>query len=70
MGTEPKYKRQNPNIKIELYAAQLIKVPETDARRPKRSLRTALKLFGKQARTLYTLDRAYVNCPLNVLSLR
>ena len=46
-GTEPKYERQNPNIKIAPYAARLIKALETDARRPKRVRRTALKLFGE-----------------------
>ena len=46
-GTEPKYERLNRNIKIAPYAAQLIKALETDARRPKRDRRTALKLFGE-----------------------
>ena len=46
-GTEPKYERQNPNIKIAPYAARLIKALETDARRPKRDRRTALKLFSE-----------------------
>ena len=46
-GTEPKYERQNPNSKIAPYAARLIKALETDARRPKRDRRTALKLFGE-----------------------
>lgn len=46
-GTEPKYERQNPNIKIAPYAARLIKALETDARRPKRDRRTALKLFDE-----------------------
>ena len=46
-GTEPKYERQNPNIKIAPYAARLIKALEADARRPKRDRRTALKLFGE-----------------------
>ena len=30
-GTEPKYERQNPNIKIAPYAARLIKALEADA---------------------------------------
>ena len=46
-GTEPKYERQNPNIKIAPYAARLIKALETDARRPKRDRRTALRLVGE-----------------------
>jgi len=46
-GTEPKYERENPNVKIAPYAARLIKALETDARRPKRDRRTALKLFGE-----------------------
>ena len=46
-GAEPKYERQNPNIKIAPYAARLVKALETDARRPKRDRRTALKLFGE-----------------------
>ncbi len=46
-GTEPKYRRLNPNTKIAPYAAQLIKALETDARRPKRDRRSALKLFGE-----------------------
>ena len=46
-GAEPKYERQNPNIKIAPYAARLIKALEADARRPKRDRRTALKLFGE-----------------------
>ena len=46
-GTEPKYRRLNPNTKIAPYAAQLIKALETDSRRPKRDRRSALKLFGE-----------------------
>ena len=46
-GTEPKYRRLNPNTKVAPYAAQLIKALETDARRPKRDRRSALKLFGE-----------------------
>ena len=46
-GTEPRYERQNPNVKIAPYAARLIKALEADARRPKRDRRTALKLFGE-----------------------
>ena len=46
-GTEPRYERQNPNVKIAPYAARLIKALEADARRPKRDRRSALKLFGE-----------------------
>lgn len=46
-GTEPKYERQNPNVKTAPYAVQLIKALETDIRQPKRDRRTALKLFGE-----------------------
>ena len=46
-GTEPKYRRVNPKTKIAPYAAQLIEALETDAHRPKRDRRSALKLFGE-----------------------
>ena len=46
-GTEPKYRRQRHDTKIAPYAAQLIKALETDAHRPKRDRRSALKLFGE-----------------------
>mgnify|MGYP000907808675 FL=1 len=47
-GTEPKYRRRpTPDTKIAPYVAQLTKALETDARRPKRDRRTALKLFGE-----------------------
>lgn len=44
-GTEPKYRRRSFDTKLSPYAAQLIKALETDARRPKRERRSALKLF-------------------------
>ena len=45
-GTEPKYQRRPAeDTKIAPFAAQLTKALETDARRPKRDRRTALKLF-------------------------
>jgi transposase len=46
-GTEPKYRRQEGNTKITAFAGQLVKMLETDARRPKRDRRTALKLFAE-----------------------
>src|SRR5271157_501683 len=47
-GTEPKYRRRaTKDTKITPFAAQLTKALETDARRPKRDRRTALKLFGE-----------------------
>lgn len=44
-GTEPKYRRQSGDTKLAPYAAQLQKALETDAHRPKRDRRTALKLW-------------------------
>ena len=45
-GTEPKYQRRTTeDTKIAPFAAQLTKALETDARRPRRDRRTALKLF-------------------------
>ena len=52
--TEPKYQRQRHDTKIALYAAQLIKALETDAHRPKRDRRSALKLFGELQVTGFT----------------
>ena len=46
-GVEPKYRRKIGDTKIGPYAAQLVKMLETDARRPQRDRRTALKLFGQ-----------------------
>jgi transposase len=47
-GTEPTYRRRPAqDSKIAPYAAQLTKALETDARRPQRDRRTALKLFGE-----------------------
>lgn len=47
-ATEPKYRRRTAeHTKIAPYAAQLTRALETDARRPKRDRRTALKLFGE-----------------------
>jgi transposase len=47
-GTEPKYRRRPAaDTKIAPYVAQLTKALETDARRPKRDRRTALKLFAE-----------------------
>ena len=45
-GTEPKYQRRPAeDTKIAPFVVQLTKALETDARRPKRDRRTALKLF-------------------------
>ncbi len=47
-GTVPKYRRRPaPDTKLAPYVAQLTKALETDARRPKRDRRTALKLFAE-----------------------
>ena len=46
-GVEPKYRRREVATKISPYTAQLIKMLETDARRPNRDRRTALKLFAE-----------------------
>ena len=47
-GTEPKYRRRPAqDTKIAPYAVQLSKALETDARRPTRDRRTALKLLGE-----------------------
>ena len=46
-GVEPKYRRKVGDTKIGPYAAQLVKMLETDARRPQRDRRTALKLFAQ-----------------------
>ena len=46
-GVEPEYRRHHEDLKITPFAAQLTKTLETDARRPKRDRRTALKLFGE-----------------------
>jgi transposase len=45
--TEPKYRRQSADSKIAPYAERLLKMLETDARRPKRERRTALKLHAE-----------------------
>ena len=46
-GVEPKYRRQSGETKIAPYADHLVKMLETDARRPQRDRRTALKLFAE-----------------------
>ncbi len=46
-GAEPKYRRQGVENKIAPYAERLLKMLETDARRPKRERRTALKLYAE-----------------------
>ena len=46
-GIEPKYRRTAGDTKIAPYAERLIKMLETDARRPVRDRRTALKLHAE-----------------------
>ena len=59
-GTEPSYRRSRHDTKIAPYAAQLIKALETDAHRPKRDRRTALKLFGEIQAAGFTGDYSRV----------
>ena len=46
-GTEPKYRRSQGGTKIAPYAERLVRMLETDARRPPRERRTALKLHAE-----------------------
>ena len=46
-GVEPKYRRQSGETKIAPHAERLVKMLETDARRPRQERRTALKLFAE-----------------------
>ena len=46
-GVEPRYRRRDGDTKIGPYADGLVKMLETDARRPVRERRTALKLFAE-----------------------
>ena len=46
-GVEPKYRRRKARTKISSFAALLSKALETDARRPKRDRRSALKLHAE-----------------------
>lgn len=59
-GIEPKYRRQRHDTKIAPYAVQLIKALETDAHRPKRDRRSALKLFGEIKAAGFTGDYSRV----------
>ena len=59
-GTEPSYRRSGHDTKIAPYAAQLIKALETDAHRPKRDRRTALKLFREIQAAGFTGDYSRV----------
>jgi len=59
-GVEPKYRRQRHDTKVAPYAAQLIKALETDAHRPKRDRRSALKLFGEIKAAGFTGDYSRV----------
>ena len=57
---EPNYRRQSIDIKIAPFAAQLVKMLETDALRIKRERRTALKLFGELKAVGFTGDYSRV----------
>ena len=46
-GVEPKYGRKRGQTKLSPYAEHLVRMLETDARRPVRDRRTALKLFAE-----------------------
>jgi len=46
-GVEPKYRRRTGQTKISPFAELLTKALETDARRPKRDRRSALKLYAE-----------------------
>ena len=46
-GAEPKYRRKHGETKITAYAEPLVKMLETDLRRPAWQRRTALKLFAE-----------------------
>ncbi len=46
-GVEPKYRRREGQTKIASYAALLTKALETDARRPKRDRRSALRMYAE-----------------------
>ena len=59
-GTEPSYRRSRHDTKIAPYAAQLIKALETDAHRPKRDRRSALKLFEEIQAAGFTGDYSRV----------
>ena len=59
-GTEPTYRRMYHETKIAPYAAQLLKALETDAHRPKRDRRSALKLFGEIQAAGFTGDYSRV----------
>jgi transposase len=59
-GVEPKYRRQCHDTKVSPYAVQLIKALETDAHRPKRDRRSALKLFGEIKAAGFTGDYSRV----------
>jgi len=59
-GTEPSYRRSRQDTKIAPYVAQLIKALETDAHRPKRDRRTALRLFREIQAAGFTGDYSRV----------
>lgn len=57
---EPKYRRQSTDTKMAPFAAQLVKMLETEALRLKRERRTALKLFGELKALGFTGDYSRV----------
>jgi len=59
-GTEPIYRCPSHETKIAPYAAQLLKALETDAHRPRRDRRSALKLFGELQVAGFTGDYSRV----------
>ncbi len=59
-GVEPKYRRPRRDGKLAPFAAYLIQSLETDARRPRRDRRSALKLFGEIRSLGFTGDYSRV----------
>ena len=59
-GVEPDYRRKRLDTKVAPYAAHLIKALETDAHRPKRDRRSALKLFAEIQAEGFTGDYSRV----------
>ncbi len=58
--TEPTYRRKAGDTKITPYVGQLTKMLETDARRPAKDRRTALKLYGELKATGFDGDYSRV----------
>ena len=59
-GVEPRYRRRKGETKISPFAAVLTKALETDARRPKRDRRSALKLHAELKATGFPGDYSRV----------